>query len=814
MAIFRARFGGGLRFLGLLALAGLSDTGSARAMGGPPTDPNDAIIWQQDIPTQFLGAAPIQFVPPAGIPTSFSAVPAGVCAVVDNNMLQIIGVGTCTVTASLTVGGGPPIQREKTFTIVPAATNKLPQAALTIDAPEELVYKERERLSATGGSTGGDVFFERLSGPCNVSGTFVSADSGTGSCEIRATMVGNDDYEDVTAEVTINLQKARQLMNWRGGFPALAGGDKYSLTGITVESGLTLSFTAAPPNVCEIEDRTTLKLISPGDCEFKAEQAGNDDFLPFAKDVEISVGLAWQMITWDQLLKAKVGDGPITLTATATSRLPVSYMATPSNVCSIVGGNELHIKGAGNCTVTASQGGNDVYAAAANGTQSFAIAKAEQPALQVVAANTMPFPGTLSLSTSGGTGTGAVTYQVSGTCTISGSILTSTGPGTCSVTATKASDGTYGSVTSSPIVVQVVSSGGVNQSIGVLFEEFVGKAFTLVDGQGSEESNELARSSSFIVPEFVQSGFAFLPQGSSTNGMIAFSGSAGQIVHAAGKGDKQVMPTSAQRPDQGYDPYVRMAGSFDIWIDGRFSWSNGADDEGGLDSKTFFTETGLDYLMTESLLIGLSLRVDNSDGTFGGEGGELEMRGWLAGPYVVWEITPGLQADAKIGYGGGHNDISAIIGGENYGGSYDTTRWRAAAGLRGELEFGSFMIEPGLRAGFYRETTEAFTLSSDGGTVGEQEFTFLRLSFDPRLTYRHRTEEGTSITPFLSPQISAEWQDAKGGGSGWDVFGVVQGGLSIATEDFSLSTTLSASGLGREGAVSYSAGANLTIPLN
>ena len=42
----------------------------------------------------------------------------------------------------------------------------------------------------------------------------------------------------------------------------------------------------------------------------------------------------------------------------------------------------------------------------------------------------------------------------------------------------------------------------------------------------------------------------------------------------------------------------------------------------------------------------------------------------------------------------------------------------------------------------------------------------------------------------------------------------MQGGLSIATEDFSLSTNLSASGLGGEGAVSYSAGANLTIPLN
>jgi hypothetical protein len=681
MATFLARAGGGLRFLGLLALAGLFDTGSAQAMGAPPTDPNNAIIWQQDFPTQFVGAGSIQLVPPAGTTASFSAVPAGVCAVVDNNTLQIIGVGTCTVTAFLTVGGGPQFQREKTFTIA--------------------------------------------SGP-------------------------------------------------------------------------------AP--------------------------------------------LQQQSITWNQTLQATFGVGTIPLTATAAPTLVVSYVAAPSNVCTITGGSTLQIGAAGECTVTASQGGNAQYAAATPMVRTFTIAQAVQSALQVVAANTMSFPGTLSLSTSGGTGTGAVTYLVvSGPCRVSDNTLTSEAIGTCSVTATKASDGTYESVTSSPIVVEVVISGGNNNPIkdrfvapmvsskgepGWVFSVSDTIAGDILSPDGGEvekpnrntyqgrdnpasvNSGNSRGSSSFTVPGSAQSGFAFLPQGNSTNGMIAFSGSAGQIVHAAGKGDKQVMPTSAQRPDQGYDPYVRMAGSFDIWIDGRFSWRNDADGEGGLDSKTFVTETGVDYLMTESLLIGLSLRVDNSDGTFGGEGGELEVRGWLAGPYVVWEITPGLQADAKIGYGGGHNDISAIIGGENYGGSYDTTRWRAAAGLRGELEFGSFMIEPGLRAGFYRETTEAFTLSNNGGTVVEQEFTFLRLSFDPRLTYRHVTEEGTSITPFLSPQIAAQWQDARGGRSNWDVFGVVQGGLSIATEDFSLSTNLSASGLGGEGAVSYSAGANLTIPLN
>lgn len=63
---------------------------------------------------------------------------------------------------------------------------------------------------------------------------------------------------------------------------------------------------------------------------------------------------------------------------------------------------------------------------------------------------------TSALSTSGGSGTGAVTYSVaSGPCTVSGSTLTGTGAGTCSITATKAADSTYTSATSAAIDVTV-----------------------------------------------------------------------------------------------------------------------------------------------------------------------------------------------------------------------------------------------------------------------------------------------------------------------------------------------------------------------
>lgn len=67
----------------------------------------------------------------------------------------------------------------------------------------------------------------------------------------------------------------------------------------------------------------------------------------------------------------------------------------------------------------------------------------------------------VDLSSSGGSGSGAVSYTVVGGtaagCAISGAALTATGPGTCVVEATKAGDGTYASATSAPVTVTFTS---------------------------------------------------------------------------------------------------------------------------------------------------------------------------------------------------------------------------------------------------------------------------------------------------------------------------------------------------------------------
>jgi hypothetical protein len=85
-----------------------------------------------------------------------------------------------------------------------------------------------------------------------------------------------------------------------------------------------------------------------------------------------------------------------------------------------------------------------------NATGTLVIGQANQATLTVNAGTPLTYNTTETLSTSGGSGGGAVTYTVtSGSCSVSGNQLTAnSGTGTCSVTATKAADTNYNQATS------------------------------------------------------------------------------------------------------------------------------------------------------------------------------------------------------------------------------------------------------------------------------------------------------------------------------------------------------------------------------
>ena len=87
--------------------------------------------------------------------------------------------------------------------------------------------------------------------------------------------------------------------------------------------------------------------------------------------------------------------------------------------------------------------------------------KQPQAALTINSANSVTYGQTLTLSTTGGSSGGAVTYAVSagtGTATVAGAVLTPTTAGTVTVVATMAGDDTYEAVSSAPFTVTIAKA--------------------------------------------------------------------------------------------------------------------------------------------------------------------------------------------------------------------------------------------------------------------------------------------------------------------------------------------------------------------
>ncbi|HYS80057.1 MAG TPA: PxKF domain-containing protein, partial [Anaeromyxobacteraceae bacterium] len=150
-----------------------------------------------------------------------------------------------------------------------------------------------------------------------------------------------------------------------------------------------------------------------------------------------------QTITFAALSGKTYGDATFELTATATSGLTVSYAATPGTVCTLTG-NMVHVTGAGACTITGSQAGNGNYEAALDAAQSFVIAKkAQHLAFGPLADKTYGDPDFAVTATTDSDSGVPVTFAATGNCTVSGSTVHVTGPGSCVVTASQAGNSNY-----------------------------------------------------------------------------------------------------------------------------------------------------------------------------------------------------------------------------------------------------------------------------------------------------------------------------------------------------------------------------------
>ena len=91
-----------------------------------------------------------------------------------------------------------------------------------------------------------------------------------------------------------------------------------------------------------------------------------------------------QVITFPVLNNVAYGSGDTTPGATASSGLQVTYTSSNTNVATITPGGNIHIVGAGNTMITASQSGDSVYFAASPVSQTLTV---NQAVLTIIADN-------------------------------------------------------------------------------------------------------------------------------------------------------------------------------------------------------------------------------------------------------------------------------------------------------------------------------------------------------------------------------------------------------------------------------------------
>ena len=147
-----------------------------------------------------------------------------------------------------------------------------------------------------------------------------------------------------------------------------------------------------------------------------------------------------QTIRFDALANRSYGDPAFSLSASASSGLPVAFTSSTPLVCT-VNGNTVTLAAAGSCVLTAAQPGDEVFAPALPVTQSFNVAKANQT-ITFGTAPIISFGGTGPVSATSTSGL-AVSFTSSGVCTINGNTVTGVTAGSCTIAANQVGDTNY-----------------------------------------------------------------------------------------------------------------------------------------------------------------------------------------------------------------------------------------------------------------------------------------------------------------------------------------------------------------------------------
>jgi predicted extracellular nuclease len=319
------------------------------------------------IPGATYGDAPfaINATASSGLPVSFAIVSGP--ATISGTTVTITGAGAVVVRASQAGDANhnpaPDVDQpftvskaNQTITFAPLADKPYGNAPFTVDATA---------------SSGLPVSISVANGPASVSGHTVTL-AGAGGVMLRAAQVGDANYNpapDVDqafavakAALTATAQSATRVYGTANPALTIAYG--------SFVNGDTAAGLDTPPTAATAATATSDVGAYP-----ITVGGGADHNYAFAYvSGTLTITQAGQLISFGPLANRTFGDAPFSVSATASSNLPVNFSVVSGPAT--VAGYTVTLTGAGTVVLRASQNGGLNYAAAAPVDQSFSVAKA------------------------------------------------------------------------------------------------------------------------------------------------------------------------------------------------------------------------------------------------------------------------------------------------------------------------------------------------------------------------------------------------------------------------------------------------------
>ncbi len=330
------------------------------------------------------------------------------------------------------------------------------QSAFSItNSPATLGYQNTVTLGTSGGSgTGGVVFATTSPSVCSVNANtgVVTMIASSGTCNIAATKAADNTFYATSATVVISGIKASQTPLAISGTSTATFGATVSLSASGGTTANAVTWSAGSSTACSVNSAGSVSITSgSGTCAITASMSGNDNYEPVtSSSFGITVSRASQSSLTVTTTEAVFGE-PLTLSVSGGSGTGALTWDKVSGVCTLSGSTLTPGAVGSACVVKATRAADANYSARSSVDTAITTVRAPQTGFSITSGATFETGSTLTLTATGGQSGGAVSWAVvSGPCTVSGNVLSSTRGGvSCGVTATRASSANYLAVTDS-----------------------------------------------------------------------------------------------------------------------------------------------------------------------------------------------------------------------------------------------------------------------------------------------------------------------------------------------------------------------------